>query len=140
MRERITALVSAGLGLFIAGGLMSCAPAEVAWASSYDDALSQAQEEDKMMLVWLTADWCIVCAQMEEEAWTDSGVRRQMAKYVNVQLDVDDRSERAKVEAFYAGGVPQLLIMDKDGRVMSSLSGYPGNQNLADALRRAERS
>jgi uncharacterized protein YyaL (SSP411 family) len=68
MRSRIALPFAAALILATTAGVLQ---AQVAWVARYDDALRQAKEEQKLMVVDISTSWCPPCQRMAREVHTN---------------------------------------------------------------------
>ena len=57
----------------------------------YDQALKQAKEKNKPILIDFTGWACVNCRKMEENVWTKKEVKELMDQYILVSLYVDDK-------------------------------------------------
>lgn len=86
-------------------------------------ALSQAQREDKRVLVLFGANWCPWCRQLHRVFEIDPAiVARLREKYVLVYLDANTRHDKrrnAAVIARYGNpvrlGIPVFVVLERDG-------------------------
>ena len=95
----------------------------VNWKPWNDETLSQAQKEDKLILISVGYAACHWCHVMEHESFEDSTVAQTMnSNYINIKVD---REERPDVDQVYMnavqlmtghGGWPLNVIALPDGR------------------------
>ncbi len=96
------------------------APA-VAWRTDLDGALAEARRTGKQVLVDFTADWCPPCIAMQHDVWPDPSVGRSLTeRYVPLVVDVDRNG--AVASRFDVSGIPTVLVLDADGRVVRQAS------------------
>lgn len=58
----------------------------------YNEALKQAKEKNKPILIDFTGWACVNCRKMEENVWTKNEIKILMDQYILVSLYVDDKS------------------------------------------------
>lgn len=58
----------------------------------YNEALKQAKEKNKPILIDFTGWACVNCRKMEENVWTKKEVKELMDQYILVSLYVDDKA------------------------------------------------
>ena len=118
----------------------------------YEEALALAQKLHKPVLIDFTGWACVNCRRMEENVWTDPGVKKRMLdSFVVVSLYVDDRrllpAGAQKVystkdgaqkniitvgdkwatfqsENFNAVSQPQYAIISPDEKILTNTKGY----------------
>ena len=125
-----TSVLLATLGLclvlLVGYSLYRSLPGRLPWIQSYQQALEQAQQEDKLILAYLYTDWCGYCKKMEAETFTDQAVIDEMSdSYVWLKLNAETDDEgRQLQERFNITGYPGLLLLDGDGQEMERISGF----------------
>lgn len=125
-----TSVLLATLGLclvlLVGYSLYRSLPDRLPWIQSYQQALKQAQQEDKLILAYLYTDWCGYCKKMEAETFTDPAVIDEMSdSYVWLKLNAETDGEgRQLQERFNITGYPGLLLLDGDGQEMERISGF----------------
>ena len=96
------------------------APAPVStveWRTDLDDALAEARQTGKPILVDFSADWCPPCVAMKHDVWPNPGVERALKRsYIPLLIDVDRNGEVA--DRYGVGGIPTVLVLDAEGRVL----------------------
>jgi thiol:disulfide interchange protein len=113
----------------------TAAPASaVAWRSDFDGALAEARSTHKRVLVDFSASWCPPCIAMKHEVWPDPDVARTIdASYVPLMVDADQDnglSARYQVE-----GIPAVLVLDGDGRIVKRNDGFLPRAGMLAFLR-----
>lgn len=89
----------------------------IAWRTDLDAALIEARQAGKPVLVDFKADWCPPCIAMKHDVWPDPDVERAVtASYVPVMIDVD--RDGATADRFGVRGIPTVLVLGDDGRVI----------------------
>jgi len=87
----------------------------------YSNGYERAQQENKPMLVFFTAEWCSFCHQMEAEAFTDSQVVRLATQFVCILVDADRESKVC--EEFRVRGYPTIQFLSSRGVSLNRLTG-----------------
>jgi thiol:disulfide interchange protein len=105
------------------------------WSLALED---EARRTEKALLVYVRADWCAACGEIERVTFADDGVRRAAAAYLPVQIDVteDMPSSNALIERFGVKGLPCIKVVRVEGSSASGLSAGEclGEYVLADQL------
>ncbi len=100
---------------------------EIAWLPWGADAFARAAEEDKPILLAISAVWCHWCHVMDETTYSDGGVIEAInARFVPVRVDNDRRPD---VNARYnMGGWPTTAFLSPDGTTLTGATYLPPQQ------------
>jgi thiol:disulfide interchange protein len=104
----------------------------IEWRHDLDTALTEAQAQQRPVLLVFGATWCPPCKKMKREVWPDAKVAEAVATgFVPVYVDVDDQAQ-AKVTAEYrVNSIPAVLVLDSTGTVNRQSSSMSISQTLA---------
>ena len=93
-------------------------PAPLAWRSDLDAALADARSQGRFAVVDFTADWCLVCHELERVTFQAPPVRALLERVVRVRVDATRMTERVEAlfERFRVLGLPAVLLIGPDGR------------------------
>ncbi len=137
---------SVGLAVALAAGLTACqrtppAPAAatgadvqpIAWREGdVDDALAEARETGKPVMLYWGAKWCPPCNQLKSTVFKDPAFIAETRHFVPVHLDGDTAGAQHWGERFGIRGYPTLIVLRADGSEIARLS---GTSHFADVLR-----
>jgi len=95
------------------------------WTTSITEAISRAEDEDRMILLDFTgSDWCEWCARLEKEVWeTSEFIQWADDNLVMVFIDFPQNMKltesqqshnRALKEFFGVSGYPTVFLLDND--------------------------
>lgn len=105
----------------------------IAWHTDYATALAEARRTDRPVLVDFAADWCPPCITMNHEVWPDAEVAALVARgYVALKVDIDAQPDVA--ERYQVAGIPSVLVIDHEGRVLRTAS-FLGRGGMQEFLR-----
>ena len=78
--------------------------------------LSQALDDSGPALIYVTADWCVICRAIERGPMTDPQVIAAMQDLVRIKVDVTDFTDEAQAIMLdlAAAGPPTLVFVDAD--------------------------
>ena len=136
-----------GAGLAVATVLLvltSESKPGISWKTYSERALVQAQQDGKIVMIDVYADWCLPCKELDEYTFTDPAVRTAAQRLVSLKLnltttDPDSAEERAR-EHFGILGVPTILFIDSTGQEHRKLrlEGFETADRFLDRIRRME--
>ncbi len=93
------------------------------WQSWDEKTLIQAQQQDKLVLIKLTAKWCQFCKKMDLTTYQNDAVIDEVNQhYIAIKVDEE---KHPKIAAKYSQvGFPGTVILDKKGKQLLSKTGY----------------
>jgi uncharacterized protein YyaL (SSP411 family) len=99
----------------------------IQWMPWSDDAFARARDEDKPLLLSISAVWCHWCHVMDDTTYADGDViARINASFVPVRVDNDERPD---VNARYnMGGWPTTAFLAPDGTTLTGATYLPPAQ------------
>lgn len=102
----------------------------IRWYHWSQEAFNLAQQQDKPVLLSISAVWCYWCHVMEETTFCDPEVARfVMENFVPIMVDNDHRPD---VNARYnVGGWPTTAFLTPHGGIISGATYLPADQLLA---------
>lgn len=105
----------------------------LAWRRSYRQAVDEARQRRRPILIKITATWCGPCRQMQQLTFTDERVRRRLRRdFVLLELDADEHSEL--VADFRVEAYPTTLVVSPELTIEKRLSGFQSAGELANVL------
>jgi thiol-disulfide isomerase/thioredoxin len=112
--------------------LCSAATQASEWLTSYSEAQKVALAGNKFMLVDFWATWCGPCKKMDADSWNDPLVMEIMQNFVPVRIDIDQNKDLAS--KYSVDGIPNMYILDGNGKVVYSFVGYRSAVQLKTEL------
>lgn len=116
------------------------APPPIAWELEIDGALERAARTAKPSLLFFRADWDCAAKELEHVTFPDARVRRALAGFVTVKVDVtDEESDRVQraVRAFGVLGDPTLIVRRADGSELTRIHEFVQPEQLLRILEAA---
>ena len=105
-------------------------------SSTYESVVSQAKSQGKLVFLDFTASWCIPCKKMEKETFSDATVGEFVnSNFIPFKVNGDffwgmDIAEKYNVKVY-----PTLMVIDGNGKVIKTITGYQSVQDLLSALK-----
>lgn len=98
--------------------LLAAAPARADWVDSIDEALKEAREKNKLLLVYIWSPTCHVCKKLNETVWPNIAVQTELENFVAVKTD-----SAVAVQSKWKWeikDVPQIRVVDPEGNEFRS--------------------
>jgi thioredoxin-like negative regulator of GroEL len=116
---KILILVAAALSI-----VASCAQKEegISWAPSLEEALGQAKEADRHVLVEFYTQTCKWCVALAETTFADSAVIAFSGDLLWARVDADEDTVAAKRHRVF--GYPTTILLDPSGEEIDRIVGY----------------
>lgn len=96
---------------------------EIAWRhGDVDDALAEAKESGKPVLLYWGAVWCPPCNQLKSTLFKDPFFIAETRNFVPVYLDGDTEGAQQWGERFGISGYPTVIVLRADGSEITRLS------------------
>ncbi|HET9884039.1 MAG TPA: DUF255 domain-containing protein [Candidatus Binatia bacterium] len=99
----------------------------VRWYEWGDDPFRSARNQDKPVMLFLTAFWCRFCQRMDEEAFSDNENTALLnAYFISIRCD---NAQRPDIDIRYnRNGWPTIAFMTADGDLLSVANYLPSEQ------------
>jgi len=109
------------------------------FSGSFDDALSDAKEQNKMVIVDVYTDWCGWCKKMDKDTYSDGDIKDLLEdNFVYVKLNAESSEKQVYngitytssdlSNLFQVEGYPTHVFLNSDGKVIEfKYNGYKMN-------------
>lgn len=107
------------------------------WMDDLREAIKMAQAENKRVLIDFTADWCAACKKMDATTFKDGTVIKELERnWIPVKIDSTVQSTKIEsiLKKFNITGLPSMVILDSDGRMVKKLAGFQEASDLKTEL------
>ncbi|MCW4016400.1 MAG: DUF255 domain-containing protein [Candidatus Bathyarchaeota archaeon] len=102
---------------------------KVSWLPWNKESFRKAIEQDKPILLGISAVWCHWCHVMDETTYSDSEVARLVEElFVPIRVDRDQRPDIDK--RYNMGGWPSTAFLTPDGEVLTGGTYIPPQQMM----------
>lgn len=103
------------------------------WTGDLATAWETAREKQRPLLLFVTMDGCAHCQKMKQTTLHDKEVQSDLqARFVPVALNVKDEPELVKTLRLRL--FPVMVVIQPNGDVLESISGYQTPKQLRDKL------
>ena len=111
-------------------------PQAIAWREGdVQDALSEARQSHKQVLLYWGAKWCPPCNLLKSTLFKDSAFVAETRDFVPVYLDGDTTGAQRWGERFGISGYPTVIVLRADGAEITRLSNGVTAPDLTRVLR-----
>ena len=88
-----------------------------------EQTLTTASKDNKITLLYFTADWCVSCRQLERETFTDEDLIDLLVEINTVKADVslNNEKDQALMSKYSIFGPPTMLIFNISGNEQKNL-------------------
>ncbi|HEV7670866.1 MAG TPA: thioredoxin family protein [Thermoanaerobaculia bacterium] len=104
------------------GGWPAHAVDAPAWTGDFHQALAEARQSHRAVLIDFSAGWCAPCKQMDRDLWSRPEVIELTRKVIVVRLDFDRQRGLALKQG--VSGIPAVIVLDPWGRALARSTGY----------------
>lgn len=94
----------------------------ITWSESYQASLTQAQSENKPVLLAFHASWCPPCKMMKHQTYHDPEVIKTTDQFVRIMVDVDAQGEVAG--KYGIDPIPAYVVLNPNGTIADRFEGY----------------
>ena len=92
---------------------------------TWQQAISTAKKENKMVFVDVYTTWCTYCKQMEQNVFTDAATARfYNTHFINVKCDAQQPDGIGLRKSYALLGFPTFLYLDANGIAILKTAGY----------------
>ncbi|MDN3383214.1 protein-disulfide reductase DsbD [Pseudoalteromonas sp. APC 3358] len=111
---------------------------QVADLAELKEAVAQANDEGRMVMVDLYADWCVACKEFEHYTFPDAKVQNEFSHYQLIQIDLTESDNKTieLMEEYTVFGLPSILFFNTQGQELSTqrVTGFLNAEDFAKHL------
>jgi thiol:disulfide interchange protein DsbD len=112
----------------------------VAWTDWQPDALADAREAGRGVLLYVGADWCGECRVWKADIFSRPEVIEASGALARIYVDLTERptgEKAAFVDAYDSRNPPSVIILDARGELVKAWRGPPEIDTFVEALEQA---
>ncbi len=97
---------------------------EVVWQPYAAEALREARQAGRPVLIDFYADWCLPCKELDEKTFTNPEVVAESKRFVRLKADLTrtgDATVRKLTREYAIIGVPTIVFLDSSGEEIESI-------------------
>jgi thiol-disulfide isomerase/thioredoxin len=88
-------------------------------APDLERAQQQAQQEDKLFLLYFTADWCLPCQWMQQHTFQDPELGEYLGEHIlMVKVDLNLAQSKVLQHQFEVESIPSILVFAPNGKLL----------------------
>ena len=111
---------------------------QVADLAELKEAVAQANDEGRLVMVDLYADWCVACKEFEHYTFPDAKVQSEFSHYQLIQIDLTESDNKTieLMEEYTVFGLPSILFFNTRGQELSMqrVTGFLNAEDFAKHL------
>lgn len=111
---------------------------QVANLTELKAAVAHANEQGRLIMVDLYADWCIACKEFEHYTFPDAKVQNEFSHFELIQVDLTDSDNKTieLMEEYTVFGLPSILFFNTQGEELSAqrVTGFLNADDFAQHL------
>jgi len=111
---------------------------KVADLAELKEAVAQANNEGRMVMVDLYADWCVACKEFEHYTFPDAKVQSEFSHYQLIQVDLTNSDNKTieLMEEYTVFGLPSILFFNTQGKELTTqrVTGFLNAEDFAKHL------
>ncbi|GAA81355.1 protein-disulfide reductase DsbD [Pseudoalteromonas sp. BSi20495] len=94
---------------------------KVADLAELKEAVAQANDDGRMVMVDLYADWCVACKEFEHYTFPNAKVQSEFSHYQLIQVDLTNSDNKTieLMEEYTVFGLPSILFFNTQGQELS---------------------
>lgn len=114
---------------------------EIVFSSKeYRQVLAEAKAKHKMIFVDAYAIWCAPCKQLQKTTFKDPKAAAYYNKnFINISVDVEKGNGIELAKKWNIEGLPTLLILDENGKVIAEHVGFVDGNGLLEFAKESSR-
>jgi thioredoxin-like negative regulator of GroEL len=108
------------------------------WSGDFDHALAAAKDNDGIILLEFSTDWCTYCKYVEDKVFSQKEIADRLGKYILVHLDGDKPEAQPFMDKFKVKGFPTFIAFDSGGKEILRFNDVNSASELMEKLDEVE--
>ncbi|MBU7018828.1 MAG: thioredoxin family protein [Theionarchaea archaeon] len=124
--------------IIILGALYIVVPGKQVEATSLEEGIRLARDQDKLIFLYINGEGCAYCRLLEQQ-FAQSEEFKNIIEENYIWVTLDFVQNPTIVNRFGLRGPPALIVLDENGATIMGIPGYPPNgvQDLLVMLKEA---
>jgi len=106
---------------------------QLQWQSSLNNCKISARQKHKLIIVDVYTDNCHWCSRLEHETFQNPGLVAELGDRF-IWLKLHARINAAELKPYKVSGYPTVLVIDAQGKVVTSISGYVPPEQFVEQM------
>ncbi|MGB9695892.1 MAG: thioredoxin family protein [Ignavibacteria bacterium] len=95
------------------------------FSGSFDEALAEANKENKILMIDFYTDWCVWCKELDKKVYTNFEVAEFANKnFINLKIDAEKGSGVELAKSYKIVGYPAILFLNEKKEEIDRIYGY----------------
>ena len=113
---------------------------EITWTDDIESAKELANNSDKNIMVFFTAEWCSPCRIMKRKVFADTEVKKVIdAKVIPIEINIDNPNTEALVKQYNIEATPTTIFINSQGKVIDYSVGKVEKTKFLEMLKNQSR-
>ena len=95
----------------------------ITWEKWTPAIFQQAKQEKKLVMLYLSAEWCAFCEKMKQTTWQDKQVLDTIKEHF-IPVKIQDETEPELAEKYRSYGRPAVVFYDENEKEILKKTGY----------------
>jgi thioredoxin-related protein len=100
----------------------AAAPGALEWVGTYDEAVSRARKEKKLVLIDFMTDWCGWCKRLDKDVFADASFQKAASGVLAVKINAEKVPQLA--QRYQVNSFPRLFFLNSEGTTVERIRGY----------------
>ncbi len=99
-------------------------------------ALGKSHKEQKVLMIFFYADWCVWCKMMDQKVFADPKISEFSKNIVSVRINTEKGNGISFSRKLRVDGLPTIVFLDSWGRELDRINGYIPPASFLQACRK----